>query len=310
MNLPTDSSWTLRKIFGLRKEGQQFILSRVGNGSSTFLWLDNWCTLGPLFQKYGDQVSFNLGRSLHATVSSIIHHGSWRWPRSRHPIIIEIIANTDPNLIPHVDNKDSVIWTLNASGSFSIKSAWQDLRSEGLEVHWFIMVWFSRHVPRWSFILWLALLGRLSTKDRLRTWGLLNDCSCVLCYCGYESHSHLFFDCPFSSLIWKAVKSKCDLVLPDCDLLAAVHWGSIHYKDNSMQSNVFKLCIAASVYYIWKERNGRVFQQVGHDTTSVERLVVEEVKACMSSWRWVTRTAKNQGLIIDSGLPVEVLCKA
>ncbi|KAG5549989.1 hypothetical protein RHGRI_015078 [Rhododendron griersonianum] len=83
--------------------------------------------------------------------------------------------------------------------------------------------------------------------------------------------------------------------------------GTSKSMDNSVQSNVFKLRIAAPVYYIWKERNGRVFQQVGHDSTSVERLVVEEVKGCMSSWRRVPRTAKNQGLILDWGLPVEVL---
>ncbi|KAI8531705.1 hypothetical protein RHMOL_Rhmol11G0156500 [Rhododendron molle] len=45
MNLLTDSSWTLQKIFGLRSVGQKFILSKIGNGLSTFLWLDNWHTL-------------------------------------------------------------------------------------------------------------------------------------------------------------------------------------------------------------------------------------------------------------------------
>lgn len=49
MHLPTDSSWTLRKIFGLRDMGLRFIKSVVGNGKNTFLWLDNWHTLGPLF---------------------------------------------------------------------------------------------------------------------------------------------------------------------------------------------------------------------------------------------------------------------
>lgn len=42
----------------------------------------------------------------------------------------------------------------------------------------------------------------------------------------------------------------------------------------------------------------------------LERLIVEEVKASMSSWRLVTRTAKNLGLILDQGLSAEMLCKA
>lgn len=75
MKLPSDASWTLRKLFSLRGQGQQFIKSRIGNGLSTFLWLDNWHSLGPLFQKFGDRVNFNLGRSVNARVSSIIHNG-------------------------------------------------------------------------------------------------------------------------------------------------------------------------------------------------------------------------------------------
>lgn len=51
MTLPSDASWTLRKIFGLRRVGQQsFIKSIVGNGLFTHLWLDNWHSLGPLYQ--------------------------------------------------------------------------------------------------------------------------------------------------------------------------------------------------------------------------------------------------------------------
>lgn len=44
-------------------------------------------------------------------------------------------------------------------------------------------------------MLWIAVLGRLSTKDRLPNWGIINDRSCVLCSGGVETHHHLFFDC-------------------------------------------------------------------------------------------------------------------
>ncbi|KAI8531703.1 hypothetical protein RHMOL_Rhmol11G0156500 [Rhododendron molle] len=91
-------------------------------------------------------------KSLHATVSSIIHNGTWRWPRMRLPIVREIVASTDPNLIPYVDREDTVTWTLFENGSFSVRSAWQALRTNGPEVFWFNMVWHRWHIPRWSFI--------------------------------------------------------------------------------------------------------------------------------------------------------------
>ncbi|KAG5525159.1 hypothetical protein RHGRI_031740 [Rhododendron griersonianum] len=170
------------------------------------------------------------------------------------------------------------------------------------------MVWHRWHIPRWSFIQWLALLGRLATKDRLRAWGLDNDTSCVLCQGGFESHSHLFFECSFTSIIWEVVKAKCGFVLPSRDLMDEIHWGLTHCKDCSIQSRLFKLCLAASVYYIWKERNGRIFQQIGYESTSVVRLILEEVKASMTSWRHVSRSATNICLILKWGLNVDLLC--
>lgn len=107
MPLPADSSWTLRKIFGLRSLGQNFIKAVVGNGKDTFLWLDDWHTLGPLFQKFGSRVMFNLGRSLGAKLDSI-DNGRWRWPRSRNATIIEIVDSTTRDLIPMMDREDHV----------------------------------------------------------------------------------------------------------------------------------------------------------------------------------------------------------
>lgn len=209
MRLPSDSSWTLRKIFSLRLQGQRFIKSVIGNGQTTFLWLDNWHTLGPLFQKFGNRVVFNLGRSLCAKVSSIIVNGRWRWPRGRNATINEIIAATDGDLLPQVAQEDRVVWTLNPTGNYSAKSAWLALRSSSPVVDWHALVWHKRYVPRWSFILWVAILRRLSIKDRLFSWGITTDCNCVLCHGGIESHDHLFFGCSFSTLVWNEVKACC-----------------------------------------------------------------------------------------------------
>ncbi|KAI8560075.1 hypothetical protein RHMOL_Rhmol04G0227000 [Rhododendron molle] len=49
MDIPCNSSWTMRKILGLRKLCQPLIRCLVGNGANTFLWLDNWHNLGPLY---------------------------------------------------------------------------------------------------------------------------------------------------------------------------------------------------------------------------------------------------------------------
>lgn len=103
MPLPQDSSWTMRKIFKLPPLAQSVIKSVKGNGQSTFLWPDNWHPMGPsppLHLVFGDRTGFNMGRNLHAEVSSVIENGRWRWPRTRSSVTQEIMHAT-PSFLPH-----------------------------------------------------------------------------------------------------------------------------------------------------------------------------------------------------------------
>ncbi|XP_058189336.1 uncharacterized protein LOC131306921 [Rhododendron vialii] len=225
-------------LFGLRRVGLQYIKAQIGNGKNTFLWLDNWHNLGPLLLKYGDGVTTNLEISL---------------------LIL------DPNLLPHPANEDSVIWTLSPLGCYSAKSAWEALRSSVSEVEWYHLVWHKRHVPRWSFIQWVSILGRLNTRDRLMEWGIVHDSSCDLCLGSVESHAHLFFSCHFSSRVWLGIGAQLGSFTHDWSLASEVSWGSHSCKNKSIWASLLKLCLAAAIYYIWRERNGRIFQQIGHN---------------------------------------------
>lgn len=80
------ASWTIRKIFQLRKTFQPWIQYVVGDGLSTFLWVFNWHALGPLYQNFGETVVLNLGRSLDTKVAAIINQGAWKWPRPRNTV--------------------------------------------------------------------------------------------------------------------------------------------------------------------------------------------------------------------------------
>ncbi|KAI8570892.1 hypothetical protein RHMOL_Rhmol01G0074200 [Rhododendron molle] len=77
------------------------------------------------------------------------------------------------------------------------------------------------------------------------------------------------------------------------DFNSEFQWGLLHSKGGSMRSTLFKLCFAASVYHLWKERNGRIFQQLDHDHSAVEKLILEEVKSCTSSWRHEIKSPDN-----------------
>lgn len=139
--------------------------------------------------------------ALLAKVSSIIQNGEWRWPRERNRAIMQIMRSAPSNLRPNTGVDDSVIWIPASNGTFSVKTAWEALRNPLPKVPWAPIVWFKQGIPRWTFIMWLVCWGRLSTKDRLLSWGLMVDPLCVLCSNVNESHKHLFFYCSFSAYI-------------------------------------------------------------------------------------------------------------
>jgi hypothetical protein len=68
-------------------------------------------------------------------------------------------------------------WYSNAE--HFLPSTYDFLRAQGAKVAWDRVVWEPWSMPRYNFILWLAVLGRLKTKDRLHFASI--DASCVFC---------------------------------------------------------------------------------------------------------------------------------
>ncbi|KAI5663885.1 hypothetical protein M9H77_23208 [Catharanthus roseus] len=74
---------------------------------------------------------------------------------------------------------------------------------------WAKIVWNPTFPPKFSFIMWLTVLGRLLMMDRLKF--LEVDRTCNLCKQNKETLSHLLFACPFTGDIWTAVQEWAGL---------------------------------------------------------------------------------------------------
>ncbi|XP_013624706.1 uncharacterized protein LOC106359192 [Brassica napus] len=112
------------------------------------------------------------------------------------------------------------------------------------------VVWFREHIPRNAFITWLVLLRRLPTRDRLRRWGLNVPASCVLCSTGVETHHHLFFECEFSSTLWKHFAQGIIPAVPS-DIHSAAALISLN-RLGPKASAVIKLILQYAIYLIWR----------------------------------------------------------
>ncbi|XP_070037185.1 uncharacterized protein [Nicotiana tomentosiformis] len=87
--------------------------------------------------------------------------------------------------------------------NLSIKNLHMMLRGEEHKMPWRKFVCNNGGVPKWIFILYLAIIGKLSTRDRLARWGVTNDLQCPLCNVEEESIEHLFFKCTYAASFWR-----------------------------------------------------------------------------------------------------------
>lgn len=80
----------LRKILGLRNVARPFIKHYVGNGSSIFLWSDNWHLDGPLHLKYGSRPIYDAASTFNAKLETMVYNGWWHWPPARSEALVAI----------------------------------------------------------------------------------------------------------------------------------------------------------------------------------------------------------------------------
>ena len=191
----SSSSWNWQNMLKLRDRIRPHLKHTIGNGETTSLWYDNWHPRGPLILNWDHRIIVDSGLSQEAKVSSIICNNQWQWPRSPTVDLCDI-SSTMPSYAPNQAKMDSVKWAPSANGKFSAASAWELIRNPNPKVPWFKLVWFSQVVPRMSFILWLAVYERHSTKDRIFNPSMSTDC--ILCRGAAETHAHLFFECTYS----------------------------------------------------------------------------------------------------------------
>jgi len=93
-------------------------------------------------------------------------------------------------------------WEQKGGGFTS--NVYASLRPQGSTVSWEKTVWEQWSLPRCNFILWLAMLGKLRTRDRLRF--IHTDTFCTFCRQAEESYEHLFFGCTWTSSLWNKAK--------------------------------------------------------------------------------------------------------
>ncbi|KAJ9542319.1 hypothetical protein OSB04_028825 [Centaurea solstitialis] len=265
----SNSSWIWRKLLDLREQVRPHFLSVVGDGLSTNAWDDKWIVNGTLSLMIPFRIFQSLGLSKHSTVADVVQVMGSAWPTSWIDRMPSLSGVAVPNL--QIGVKDQIMWLnlLNQSWNFAIKEVWNSLLGPWQPVLWHDLCWFKHHVPKHSFCAWLAFLDRLPTQDRLVAWSSNTEMLvCSLCKEVMDSRDHLFFQCHFSRVVWRLIRDDLGNTR-DGDWSLIVQ-DLIHRRWNP--GEVHKKCLfVGGIYYIWQERNRRLFEGRKRDPSQLVR---------------------------------------
>ncbi|GJY23650.1 reverse transcriptase domain, reverse transcriptase zinc-binding domain protein [Tanacetum coccineum] len=205
----------------------------------------------------------------------------------------ETIWDVDCEKNSSYEVKNVILWKTKAGqyGNFSTNKAWKDWRSSGSIMDWCDSIWFSNCTPKHSFIFWMAVQGRLSTQDRLKKWYPEKQLTCPLCEKCPDSLNHIFFECCYAIQVWKELKNASDQnPLPDrWDDIISTLANKKHNK--SIKSVLRRLTLKARVYYIWQERNKRIFTSDKKKSNELVAKVFNHLRLKLASLT-VKRTAQ------------------
>ncbi|GKE83968.1 RNA-directed DNA polymerase, eukaryota, reverse transcriptase zinc-binding domain protein, partial [Tanacetum coccineum] len=70
-----------------------------------------------------------------------------------------------------LDNQcDALVWRSKKGkdSNFTVKQAYEDLKSQREDVQWSRLIWFSQNIPKHAFVLWMAIQNKLATQDKVK----------------------------------------------------------------------------------------------------------------------------------------------
>ncbi|CAH2060553.1 unnamed protein product [Thlaspi arvense] len=175
--------------------------------------------------------------------------------------------------------RDCYLWQTGGVSreSFSVSHTWEDIRNAAPSVTWYEAVWFKGHTPKHAFTFWVTNKGRLPLRPRLLKWGIGSSDLCYLCNRYEETREHLFLHCEVSIQITRLLLARLgEPTTVFADWSSFITW---MLGPSPFMPKIIKLLATQStVFYLWKERNARLHDNVSRSANVIFRLVDRSVR--------------------------------
>lgn len=239
------------------------------------------------------------GIPLSSSVAQASSNGIWSLPRGRHQIVrlLRQTLTLDP---PSASNTqpDVYLWQNDLNGTpglFSASKTWASLHPSPPPVAWHKTVWFKERIPKQAFIVWVLMWDRLSTRDKLLSWGISVPSDCILCGTSPETSSHLFFECSYSSEVWLSFFMH-PLLSPPTSYTAALLWLR-SCSSNPKLKVICHLLYQTTIYGIWRERNSRIHSGTPKPPHILRKDIITLLRAKLAGLDQATRHSTRHHLL-------------
>ncbi|KAJ3687818.1 hypothetical protein LUZ61_016982 [Rhynchospora tenuis] len=242
----------------------------LGDGSSTLFWYTNW-GLGNLcfFNSNHKPITPNL------TVQRVRNSSTATLP-APWTLQVHLAVHSLQTLVP-TSSPDKLLWKWDSSSRFSVKSAYNMLRSAGKTQSQAQHIWKLSLPPSVKIFALILFQNRILTQEALLKRNIMVTPGCVLCNAPtLETITHLFCQCSYSLQIWsklhRLLPSRLPAGIPDLNSL----WELVLDGNNTEQSIVRAVILITTTWAIWLERNSRIFKQEARNVDSLIHWIVSQ----------------------------------
>ncbi|XP_010451645.1 PREDICTED: uncharacterized protein LOC104733795 [Camelina sativa] len=274
-------SYGWRSICSARSLVNKGLIKRVGSGDTISIWSDPWVPA----QFPRPALSKGLVKDLSLQMNQLIDCRTNTWCMD---MLHEHFDPSDVALIQAIplggnQRDDPYGWHFTKTGRYTVKSGYHTARLDvnrtflacgsGPEITPLLAgVWRAHCPPKIQHFMWQVLSGCISVSANLGRRGIACDIGCVRCGADEETVNHAIFTCPPARQVWA---------------LAHVPVGPISFPTDSVYANVDHFLgqqnpgahVAAFpwlMWYIWKARNARVFENIVEQPEDIVRVAEGE----------------------------------
>ncbi|XP_042482204.1 uncharacterized protein LOC122062621 [Macadamia integrifolia] len=270
----SSSIWMgFRKLWEFVSLNERWI---IGNGRKINFLNDRW--LGPKTIAELLETEQNSDEAFSGKVDRVIQNCKWNFPNCQSSTMSEIINSIMEIPLPQSDFEDRCVWSPNTDGIFSTKSAWNTIRRKKDSISWEALIWSKKLQPRISIFAWRIMHGKLPTDAAVMKRGIPMASRCDLCRSSSEDLDHILVHCQYAERVWNIVCEWFNIPNRKHESLHALaSWWKRKMKIVNLKE-VWSIAFAISAENIWKERNGRRFEERQRQQRHVIEMIKNDIR--------------------------------